>query len=99
MSGHTPRTADIAGKPSSWMAAGGILTVMLFPFALPCILLLVASAIPLALVAVAGAAVAAPVVLAVALGRRVINALRPRAGSSSEFRFLHRSEARQPSAR
>ena len=90
MSEQTPSTADIAGELSSWMAAGGILTMMLFPFALPLILLLVASALPLVLVAAAGALLAAPVLLVRALWRRAI----ARRGRDDEPGALNRSRPR-----
>ena len=86
MSEHTPSTADIAGELSSWMAAGGILTMMLFPFALPVILLLVVSALPLVVlplaVAMVAAVVAVPLLLARVLVRWAVSAMRP--GSCSE---------------
>lgn len=71
-----PSTADFAGEMSAWMAGGGILTMMLFPLALPLIALLAISALPLVVLAVAAAVVGAPVMLAVALGRRAVRAMR-----------------------
>lgn len=80
--------ADIAGELSAWMAAGGILTMMLFPLALPLILLLVVSALPLVLIplaaGLAAAVVAVPVLLLRALWRRASRALRPASTAGQE---------------
>ena len=60
--------AEVAGEVGSVAAGLGILTTVLFPFALPLLLLAVAPLIP---VAVAGLVLGAPVALAVWLVRAV----------------------------
>ena len=67
-----PSVPDVAGELSSWMAAGGILTMMLFPLALPVILLLVISALPLLVVPLAAALVAAVVAVSVLIVRTLM---------------------------
>ena len=64
----TASTGDVIDAAGGWLAAGGILTMALFPFAIPGIVLTVAALVPLLLLAlVAGlvAAVAAAPILAV----------------------------------
>jgi hypothetical protein len=63
----TPSSADVAVEVSSLSVGLGILTMTLFPFALPALVLLA----PLALVAVAGALLAAPILLPLWLARTV----------------------------
>jgi hypothetical protein len=69
---------EIADELSGWFVGGGLITMVLFPLALPLIVLTVVATIPLVLVALAGglavAVVAAPVLLLWSLGRRVIGA-------------------------
>jgi hypothetical protein len=63
----TPTTPELAEEASAWAAGAGIVTMALFPLALPVILLTAIAAIPLLLVAVAVglvvAVVAAPILL------------------------------------
>jgi hypothetical protein len=70
--------AEVIDELSGWNVVGGLLTMALFPLALPLLVLTVAAVIPLALVGVAGglvvAAVAAPVLLARSLWRRATRA-------------------------
>jgi hypothetical protein len=68
----TPSAADVAAEAGGWAAGLGILTTVLFPFALPGLLL---AAAPLIVLAVAGLILAAPVVLAVWLARAVARRL------------------------
>jgi hypothetical protein len=74
-----PTTAtpdELAEEVAAWAVGGGILTMILFPLALPLILLTAAAAIPLLLVAVALGLVAAVVALPIALLRRLRGAGR-----------------------
>jgi NADH:ubiquinone oxidoreductase subunit H len=72
---ETPSAADIAGHVGALSAGLGILTVPLFPFAIPLIVLTIA---PLAVLAVAGLLLALPILLPLWLARRVLAALRRR---------------------
>ena len=67
---------DLTEGASAALVGGGIITMALFPLALPMIALLAVAAIPLLLVAIAvallAAAIAAPFLLLRALGRRFI---------------------------
>ncbi len=62
-----PTTSDVLEEISAWAIGGGVLTVALFPFALPILLLTVAFVLPFALaglaIGVAVAVLAAPVLL------------------------------------
>ena len=69
-----PTTAtpdELVEEVAAWAVGGGILTMILFPLALPLILLTAAAAIPLLLVAVALGLVAAVVAVPIALVRRL----------------------------
>jgi hypothetical protein len=83
--------AEIFDEASNWIVGGGIVTMALFPLALPGIILTVAAAIPLAAVVLAVALVAgaviAPVLLVRALGRRVIGLWRPERTASEPVRL------------
>jgi hypothetical protein len=65
-------------ETSAWLVGGGIVTLALFPLALPGIALAVIAALPLLLVALVGGLVAALFVLPVRLARLVVRALRTR---------------------
>jgi hypothetical protein len=73
--------SEIMDEASNWIVGGGIVTMALFPLALPVLALTVAAAIPLVLLglaaALAGAVVLTPILLVRALARRAIGALRP----------------------
>lgn len=79
----TPPASEIAGELAGWMAGGGILTMMLFPLALPLIALLAITALPLVLLALVGGLAAALVTVPFLLVRRVIRALRSLSISAS----------------
>ena len=68
-----PSAADLAGEAGALSAGLGILTIQIFPFALPLILLVIA---PLAVLAVAGLLLALPILVPLWLGRLAIRALR-----------------------
>jgi membrane protein implicated in regulation of membrane protease activity len=82
----------LADELSAWLVGGGILTMALFPLALPIIALTAVAAIPLVLVALAlglvAAVVAAPILLlrrlrrSVRASRRVEVRAQPRIGQS-----------------
>jgi hypothetical protein len=74
----TPSTTEVATEVNGLLAGLGILTVALFPFALPGLLFVV---VPLALLALVGALLAMPVVLALWLVRTL---RRNRAGLSRD---------------
>jgi hypothetical protein len=71
----TSPAAELAGEAGALSAGLGILTIQLFPFALPLIVLVIG---PLAVLAVAGLLLALPILLPLWLARRVLPALRRR---------------------
>jgi hypothetical protein len=71
----TPSSAEVATEAGGLLAGLGILTMALFPIALPGLLVFVVA--PLALVAVAGLLLAIPLVLPLWLGRILVRS-RPR---------------------
>ena len=71
----TPSFGDVMGELMGFAAGGGILTTVLFPFALPLLLLVV---VPLAVIPVVAAVLVAPVVLIVRLARRTLTGSRGR---------------------
>jgi hypothetical protein len=78
MSTKATRQSQVVEGLSSVLVGGGIVTMALFPLALPIIALTLVAAIPLVLItlaaALAVAAVIVPVLLALGLGRRAIRA-------------------------
>jgi membrane protein implicated in regulation of membrane protease activity len=88
MNDTTP--GELFDEASNWAVGGGIVTLALFPLALPGIILAVAAAIPLLAVvlglALVVGAVAVPVLLARALVRRVraLRVRRPQAGETGD---------------
>jgi hypothetical protein len=79
----TKSSPELVSEVSGWLVGGGILTVALFPLAVPLIALTVVCALPLLLVPLAvglvAAIVAAPILLVRNLGKRAFRALAPRA--------------------
>ena len=71
--------AELADEASAWAVGGGLITMALFPLALPLILLTAAAAIPLLLLGLVVAVVAAPIFLLRRL-RRTIRVSRPESG-------------------
>jgi hypothetical protein len=67
---QTPSSAEVATEVSGLLAGLGILTMALFPVALPGLLLFVVA--PLGLVAIAGVLVAIPLILPLWLARLVV---------------------------
>ena len=74
----SPSTGDVASELTGWLVAGGILTMMLFPFALPLILLLAIGVVPLLVVPLAAGLVVALVAVPVLLVRGLLRAFRAR---------------------
>ncbi len=72
---EAPSTAELAGEVGALSVGLGILTVPLFPFAMPLILLVIG---PLAVLALAGLLLALPILLPLWLARRVLRAVRRR---------------------
>jgi hypothetical protein len=75
---------EVIDEVSRWSVGGGVVTMALFPFAIPLLVLTLVFALPLLLIPLAGAlvlaVVAGPFLLAWSLGRRALRALRaPRA--------------------
>ena len=70
---QAPSPADLAGEVGALVAGLGVLTIQLFPFAMPLIVLVIG---PLAVLALAGLLLALPILLPLWLVRRVMPALR-----------------------
>ena len=68
--------AELAEEASAWAVGAGIITMALFPLALPILLLTAAAAIPLLLLGLAVALVAAVVAGPLLLVRRLGRAIR-----------------------
>jgi hypothetical protein len=84
----TPKSSrEVVDEISSLLVGGGILTVALFPLAVPLIAMTVVLALPLLLVPLAvgvvAAIVAAPILLVRSLGIRAVRALTPSAPPQS----------------
>ena len=71
-----PSTGDVASELSAWLVGGGIITMALFPLALPFILLTAAAAIPFLLVPLAVGLVIAGLAAPILLLRRLWLAVR-----------------------
>jgi hypothetical protein len=76
----TPSLSEVASVLGSWMVGGGILTMMLFPFMVPILLLTVAFALPLLAPLLVLAILAAPVLIV----RAAIRAVRRARGRRSQ---------------
>jgi hypothetical protein len=68
--------AEIIDEVSRWGVGGGIITIALFPLALPIIALTVVAALPLLLIGLAGVLAAAVVIAPVLLVRGVGRSLK-----------------------
>jgi hypothetical protein len=72
--------ADVADTLSGWAVGGGMITIALFPLALPIIALTAVALLPLLVpvlaIGLVAAVVALPILAARAVGRRVIKGLR-----------------------
>jgi hypothetical protein len=72
---ESPSLADLAGEAGMLVVGLTTLTIQIFPFALPLLVLVIA---PLAVLALAGLLLALPVLLPLWLGRLAVRALRSR---------------------
>jgi hypothetical protein len=72
---ESPSAADLAGEVGALSTGLATLTIQLFPFALPLIVLTIA---PLAVLALAGLVLAIPILVPLWLGRLALRALRSR---------------------
>ena len=70
-----PTASDVIEEASAWAIGGGVLTVALFPFAVPILLLTVAFVLPFALAGLAIALVVAVVAAPILLVRRLRSAM------------------------
>jgi hypothetical protein len=80
-----PSPADLADRAGALAAGLGILTIQLFPFALPLIVLTLA---PLAVLALAGLLLALPILVPLWLARRLLPVLRRRRPRAAAARAL-----------
>ena len=99
----TTHSSELIDEVSAWLVGGGILTVALFPLAVPLIALTVVSVIPLLLVPLAAglvvAAVAGPILLIRSLGRLAIRVLGARGSvQPGHPGFRQRKPGAQPRA-
>jgi hypothetical protein len=69
-----PTSAELAEEASNWVVGGGIVTLALFPLALPAIALIALAAIPVLVIGLVGALIAGLVILPVRLVRRALAA-------------------------
>jgi hypothetical protein len=81
----TPSVADLAGQAGALAVGLTTVTIQIFPFALPLLILVIG---PLTVLALAGLLLAIPILLPLWLGRRALRALRSR--SKSEPADHHR---------
>ena len=85
-----PSPADLAGEAGALMAGLGILTIQVFPLALPLLILVIG---PLAVLALAGLLLALPILVPVWLARKLLSVLRERRrrGAAVAPALRHRS--------
>ena len=74
---ESPSPADLAVEAGGLIQGLGTLTIALFPFAIPLLVLVIG---PLAVLALAGLVLALPILLPLWLGRLALRALRRRRG-------------------
>ena len=74
----TARRAEVADEISKWTVGGGIITMALFPLALPIIALTALAALPLVVPALAAGVLIGLIAAPIMLGRRAVRALRRR---------------------
>jgi hypothetical protein len=94
---------EFAEEASAWVVGGGVITLALFPLALPALALIAIAAVPFLLLALAAglvvAGVALPILFVRSLGGRAIRALRPRAAAEpGRPTYGHRASGPQPGA-
>jgi hypothetical protein len=95
---QAPSSADVAGEAGGLLAGLGILTMALFPIALPGLLLFVVA--PLALIAVVGLLLAIPLVMPLWLARLVLRGRATTRAPAQSPRALarHRAQSFRSSA-
>jgi hypothetical protein len=74
----TPSVADLAGQAGALAVGLTTVTIQIFPFALPALILVIG---PLTVLALAGLLLAVPILVPLWLGRRALRALRSRSKS------------------
>jgi hypothetical protein len=74
---------EVVDESSNWLVGGGIVTMALFPLALPALILILVAAIPILLVSLVAAVATGLIWLPVHLVRRALEAWRGRRGSES----------------
>jgi hypothetical protein len=79
-----PTAAEVAEETTAWLVGGGVITLALFPFALPIVALTAIAALPLLVVPLTAGLLFAAVAGARAVIRRIT-------------RFVWRSDGRRPS--
>jgi hypothetical protein len=84
----THSSLEMVDEASTWLVGGGIVTLALFPLALPAIVLLAIAALPLLLVAAVGAVVAGMIVVPVRLVGSALGALRNGNGPVKDSRVI-----------
>jgi hypothetical protein len=78
---ESPSPADLAGEAGMLVVGLTTLTIQIFPFALPLLILVIG---PLAVLALAGLLLALPILVPLWLGRKLVAILRGRRPSSAE---------------
>jgi hypothetical protein len=84
----THSSLEMVDEASTWLVGGGIVTLAIFPLALPAIVLLAIAALPLLLVGLVGALVAGLIVVPLRLVRRALGALRTGNGPVKDSRVI-----------
>jgi hypothetical protein len=81
MQDNSPTTAELVDEANGWAVGGGVVTMALFPLAIPLLALTVVAVIPLLVIGLAAglvaAVVAAPILLLVRLARAIRRLPRP----------------------
>lgn len=81
----TPSRAEIADEAYKWTVGGGIITVALFPLALPIIALTAVAVLPLLLIVLVPALLVAAVAVPILLVRRVVRRRAPQPAARSSM--------------
>ena len=79
-------TGESVAAASGWLVGGGLITLALFPLAIPILVLTAIAVLPFLLVPLAGALVAGLVAVPVLLVRRLVRSVKrpPRPGGTAE---------------
>ncbi len=84
----THSSLKMVDEASTWFVGGGIVTLALFPLALPAIVLLAVAALPLLLVGIVGALIAGLILVPVRLVRGALGAMRNWNGPVKDSRVI-----------